>query len=114
VNEQPAFVMIFIFGAIISAFAQILLKKSSGEKHKSVFREYINAKVICAYFIFLAATFCTIVSLSKIPLSWTGVLGASEYIFIIITSRIFLKEKPSRKKLLGLVTIIIGIIVFMQ
>ena len=49
----------FLFiSVIISAYSQILLKKSAQKTYKSFFKEYINPYVICGYGIFFMAIFC--------------------------------------------------------
>ncbi len=106
------FVAIYIVGVFVSAIAQIILKKSAGKKYESKIREYLNPYVIISYAIFFGATFCTIFAYSGIPLSLGPILAASEYIFVAVLSWLFLKEKITKPKLLGLSIIIIGIIIY--
>ena len=106
------FSLILLAGTFISAVAQILLKKSAGKEYESRIKEYLNPYVIISYAIFFAATFCTIIAYKEIPLSLGPILGASEYIFVAVLSKIILKEKISRQKVLGLAVIIAGIIVY--
>ena len=40
------------------------------------------------------------------------ILGTTEYVFVAILSYYLLKEKISKKKLIGLITIIIGVLIF--
>ncbi len=82
------------------------------KKHKKLLIEYLNPFTFTAYMIFVVATFLTIFSYRVVPLSMAPILGASEYIFIAVLSRIFLKETISAKKMLGLGIIIAGIIVY--
>lgn len=104
--------LIYVFGVIISSIAQLLLKKSADIKYDNKIKEYLNVKTIFAYFIFFSATIFTLFAYKGIPLSLGPILGATEYIFIIILSYIFLKEKISKRKLLGLMMVIIGILVY--
>lgn len=100
-----------LLGVLISAFAQILLKKSAGKEYENKIKEYLNPFVIISYSIFFIATFCSIYAYKGLPLSLGPILGASEYIFVAILSRLILKEHVSVKKMIGLSVIIIGIIV---
>ncbi|MDR1754991.1 MAG: triose-phosphate transporter family protein [Eubacterium sp.] len=111
-NDKFLFVLVFLCGVIIASFSQILLKKSAAVKHGSLLKEYFNFKVFFAYALFVASTLCTLIAYKEIPLSWGAILGTSEYIVITILSRVFLKEKPSKKKILGLAIIIAGIVVY--
>lgn len=135
---------VYILGVIISAFAQILLKKSTNKNklniavfakkytpkiyfkiissdsriiaavknNKALVLDYLNIITLAAYTIFFIATFLTIFAYKGVPLSAAPILGSTEYIFIAIFSRICLKESINRKKILGLMIIITGIIVY--
>lgn len=110
--DKILFVVIYLSGVLISSIAQIVLKKSAGKKYSSVIKEYLNPRVIFAYTIFFAATFCTIFAYKGIPLSLGPILAASEYFFVAFLSWLFLKEKINKQKFIGLSIIILGIIVY--
>ncbi len=103
---------IYLVGVIISAFAQTLLKKSAMVDRKNKIKEYLNAQTIIAYTIFFSATLCSVFAYKYVPLSMGPILGTSEYIFITVLSYIFLKEKVNKKKLMGLLIIICGILIY--
>ena len=103
---------IYILGVIISALAQVLLKKSANIERENKLKEYLNFKTIFAYAIFFGATLCTVFAYKYVPLSMGPILGTTEYIFVAILSYWLLKEKISKKKLIGLITIVIGVLIF--
>lgn len=103
---------IYVLGVIISALAQILLKKSADVKRESKLKEYLNSKTIFAYGIFFGATLCTVFAYKYVPLSMGPILGTTEYVFVAILSYYLLKEKVSKEKLIGLITIILGVLIF--
>ena len=111
-NSKVLFTLIYLAGVFISAVAQIILKKSAGKEYESKIREYLNPYVIISYAIFFGATFCTIYAYKEVPLSFGPILAASEYVFVAVLSRIFLKEKINLKKFIGLSIIIAGIIIY--
>lgn len=111
-NSKVIFSLIYLSGVFISAIAQIILKKSAGKEYESKIREYLNPYVIIAYAIFFGATFCTIYAYKGVPLSFGPILAASEYVFVAVLSKLFLKEKINLKKFIGLSIIIAGIIVY--
>ena len=111
-NEKILFSLIFIFGVFISSVSQILLKKSAQLEYGSKIKEYLNPRVIFAYIIFFGATLCSVLAYTKIPLSFGPILESAGYIFVAILSRLFLKERITKKKLIGLSIIIIGIIIY--
>ena len=106
------YIMLFIGSVFISSASQILLKRSADVKYESKIQEYLNPRVIIAYGIFFSASLITIIAYRGVPLSLGPVLEASGYVFVTILGRIFLHEKVSRRKLLGLFLILVGIVVF--
>ena len=111
-NKVLLYSCVYILGVIISAFAQILLKKSANIERENKLKEYLNFKTIFAYTIFFGATLCTVFAYKYVPLSMGPILGTTEYIFVAIFSYWLLKEKISKKKLIGLITIVIGVLIF--
>ena len=104
---------IYLIGVLISSFAQILLKKSADTKHESLIKEYLNFKTLFAYGVFFGATICSVLAYKYVPLSVGPILETTQYIFIAVLSYFFLKEKISKKKLIGLITIIIGVLIYL-
>lgn len=103
----------FLFlSVIISAFSQIILKKSAQKKYKNILLEYLNPYVVSGYFIFFAAVFLDMLALKKVPVSYIPVVESSSYIFVFIFSRIFLKEKFSARKFISIILILTGIAIF--
>ena len=111
-NKVLIYYSIYLLGVIVSAFAQILLKKSAKIERENKIKEYLNFKTIFAYGIFFGATLCSVFAYKYVPLSMGPILGTTEYIFVALLSYWLLKEKIGKKKLIGLVTIIIGVLVF--
>ena len=111
-NEKILFSLIFVFGVFISSISQIILKKSAEKEYESKIREYLNCRVIFSYVIFFAATLCSVLAYTRIPLSLGPILESSGYFFVAVLSYLFLKEKISKQKMLGLAIIIIGIIIY--
>ena len=103
---------LYLVGVIISAASQILLKKSAEKEYPNRIREYLNPYVIISYAIFFLATLVSVFAFKKIDASMGPILGASGYIFVAFFSWIFLKEKISKMKILGLVIIVAGIVVY--
>lgn len=111
-NEKILFSLLFVFGVFISSVSQIILKKAAQKEYPNKIREYLNARVIFAYIIFFGATLCSIWAYTVIPLSLGPILESAGYIFVAVLSWLFLKEKITKKKMLGLSIIIIGIIIY--
>lgn len=112
-NEMIFYVSILFISVIISAYSQILLKKSALKEHKCFIYEYLNPFVIISYLIFFCAIFLDMIGLKKVPVSYIPIIESSSYFFIIIFSKIFLKEKLSKRKLISTIIIILGIMIFL-
>ena len=106
------YVGIFLISVLVSSVSQILLKISAGKTYDSKIKEYLNAPVIIAYGLFFLSTVVTVLAYKYVDLSLGPVLEATGYIWVTLLGYLILKEKVSRKKLLGLVVIIVGIVVF--
>lgn len=104
-------IIIFLFSVFISSVSQIILKKSSGKVYDSKIKEYMNIYVLSAYTIFFISTLITIYSYKNLPLSLGPVIEASGYFFIAVMDRVILKEKISKRKILGISVIISGILI---
>lgn len=106
------YILVFLVSVFISSLSQVLLKVSAGKQHSSIWREYLNIRIICAYGLFFLATLITICAYRYVSLSMGAVLEASGYIFVAILGRVVLKEKIGKKKLIGLGMVLAGIVVF--
>ena len=106
------YILIFLCSVFISSVSQVLLKSSANKEHGNALKEYLNPKVIVAYGMFFLATLITILAYKYVPLSMGGILESSGYIFVAVLSYIFLHEKISKRKMLGLAGILLGILVF--
>lgn len=107
--EMVPYIGFLFISVIISAYSQILLKKSAQKTYKSFLQEYINPYVICGYGIFFIAVFLDMLGLRKVPVSYIPIIESSSYVFIIIFSRIFLGEKINRRKAVAISAILLGI-----
>lgn len=111
-NKEIRFILLFIFSVFISSISQILLKKSANKTYTNKFKEYLNLRVTIAYMIFFISTLITVYSYKFVPLSLGPILESTGYIFVSVFGVIFLNENIKRKKLLGMILIIFGVILF--
>lgn len=106
------YIAILIFSVFISAFSQVLLKKSAIKTYSSFIKEYLNFYVIPAYAIYFLAVFLDLLALRKVPVSFVPVAEASSYVFVLIFGKIFFDEQFSKRKILAMILIMTGIVVF--
>ncbi len=104
--------VIVIVGVIISAFAQILLKRSSA-KEASFVRQYVNWRVITGYALIFSALLMDLYAMRNgIKAKEVSTLEALSYLFVPVLSIMILKERISVRKWIGIAIIITGIILF--
>ena len=111
-RELIIYSLILLASVFISSVSQILLKKSAGIKYSSKIREYLNPYVIIGYALFFGCTIVSMYALKVVPLSMAPVLESCGYIFVALMSFFFLKEKFTKRQLIGTLLIIIGVIVY--
>jgi drug/metabolite transporter (DMT)-like permease len=105
------FALLMLTGTFIASCSQIVLKKAADKEYPNKLAEYLNPMVIGAYIFFFGASLCSVMGYKVVPLSIGPILEASGYIWVAILGKIFLKEKISAKKAIGLVIIIAGIVI---
>lgn len=112
-NDKVFFYASFILiGTFISSAAQVLLKKAAMKEYCSLKDEYFNKYVFIAYGIFVLATFLSIYAYKGIPFSMGAVLESTSYLYITIFGACFFKEEITLRKIVALVLIIFGIVVY--
>ena len=104
--------MVAFASVLLSCFSQVLLKKSSGEKKKSVIFEYLNVKVISSYGILFACMLLMVYVYSGVEYKYGAIIESLAYLIIMVFSGIFLKEKITKKKIIGNLIIVLGVVIF--
>lgn len=103
---------ILIASVFIASFSQILLKKSAQKQYTSLIREYLNAYVICGYGMMFLSMFLTIIAYSSLDFTNVQIVEALGYVIILFLSYFFFGEKISKRKVLGILFIMGGLLVY--
>lgn len=107
------FYLFVILGIFASSCSQLLLKISADKHHKSWTASILNWRVIMAYVIIFVSLLINITALGNgIYVKDLPILESLGYVFVPFLSLVFLKERISRKTMLSMVLIIVGIFVF--
>lgn len=106
------FSLVFIVSVLISSISQVMLKTSANKSYSDRIKEYLNPTVIIAYGLFFLSTLITVFAYKVVPLSLGPVLESTGYIFVAVLGVVLLRERMSRKKLIGMVLILGGIALF--
>ncbi len=100
-----SFVAVFI-----STASQILLKQQANTTGKKGFIwKFLNPRVIISYGLLFLSLALNQVALIHVPVSVLPCITATSFIWIFLFGALILKERPSRRKILGVVIILIGI-----
>ena len=105
------YALIMLTGTLIASISQIVLKKAAEKEYPSKLAEYLNPMVIGAYGFFFGASLLAILGYRGVPLSLGPILAATGYKWVAVLGKMFLREKISKRKALGLLVIIAGIVV---
>ena len=102
-----------VLAALLAAFSQILLKKSTLIRHRGIIWEYLNVRVILAYFLFALTVFLNIYAFSKgLEYRLGAVLNATTYIFAMLLSVLYLHDKLDWRCVCGNLLIFTGIVIY--
>lgn len=105
------YIALFFLSVFIASISQILLKKSALKEYDSKWGDYLNPYVICAYGLLFVSMFMTVLAYRGVDLKTGPAIEATSYVFVAVLSAIFLSEKINRKKKIGLILIVIGVVV---
>ena len=111
---QINFLLLMVLGVLISCFAQVLLKMSADKNFEAegILKQYLNPLVVVGYSLYLLVLIIPLIAYRYIDFKYGAIIESTAYIFIMLLSYIFFKEKITKQKIIGNVIIIAGIIVF--
>lgn len=105
-------VILALLSGFLSAFSQVLLKKSAVIERDSVIKEYLNPLVISGYALTGCCMVLMIFAYKYLPLKYGAVFESLVYIYALILGKMVFDEKITRTQLLGTLLIVAGVIVF--
>jgi len=112
-NGMLLCILIMVCSELLASSSQILLKKSAGITYPDRIREYLNRYVISGYGMLFISMMLTILAY-RVSDAYMNVpvLETMGYIFVMVFGRIFFNEAITRKKVLGMCCIFLGIVIF--
>jgi small multidrug resistance pump len=81
-------------------------------QYENKIREYLNPRVLFAYFLFFSSTLLTVFAYKGVNLSAGPLIESSGYLYVMILSFFFLKERITKKKIIGNILILLGIAIY--
>lgn len=104
--------LIYILSVTVASVSQLLLKKSAMKEHGSLLKEYLNPYVAAGYAMLFLSMFLTILAFKGMDYKNGPVIESLGYVMVLVLSRIFFGEKITKKKAVGTLCILAGMIVF--
>ena len=101
-----------LLSVTIASFSQILLKKGAMKQYDSFIKEYLNIFVISGYVMMFGSVFLTMIVYRGMDFMNVPVLEAVGYVLVPVLSYLFFKEKLTKKKILGILFILAGIVIY--
>ena len=106
------FILIMAAGAFLTAVSQLLLKESANREHKNFLAEYLNWRVSLAYAIFFGVLLSNTYAYTRVDMKYGSIIDTLAYVFVFLLSVFILHEKISKRKLIGNLLIIAGILIY--
>lgn len=106
------YVLIAIASVTVAGFSQILLKKGAMRPHESFLKDYLNLPVMSGYCLMFTSVLATMFAYRGVQYMTVQIIEALGYILVPVLSYIFFKERFTRNKVVGIVIILAGIIVY--
>lgn len=105
--------LLVILGVLACSVSQLLLKTSANKEHRLRIFEIINPLVLFSYVVFFMALLINIWAMRKgVQLKEIAMLESLGYIFVPLLSFLFLGEHASKRMVLAICMVILGILVF--
>jgi small multidrug resistance pump len=98
---------------ITVSFSQLLLKIGANKSvGKGSLAPYINIYTAVAYGLYLINTVVTVYALKYVDLDFLYATTSLKFLTILVLSIVFLKEKTSKSKIMAVLLISAGVVVF--
>ena len=106
------FLLLALLSVTIASFSQVMLKMGAGKTYGSKIREYLNFYVITGYGMLFISMVLTIVVYSRLSYLSVPVVEAVGYVLVPVLSYFIFKEKLSKRKVVGILCILLGIMIY--
>ena len=106
------FLLLALLSVVIASFSQVMLKLGAGKTYNSKIREYLNVYVITGYGMLFVSMVITIVAYSHLSYLSVPVVEAVGYVLVPVLSYFIFKEKLTKRKILGILFILTGIVIY--
>ncbi|MCR4895965.1 MAG: EamA family transporter [Lachnospiraceae bacterium] len=103
-------IAVLLAETIAASFASYFLKKSAETGEKPKYFILLSPFFYLGGFLYVFSALCGIYLLQKLPYAVVLPIGSLTYVWTLFVSRILLKEKITKRKVLGMTTLILGVV----
>ena len=107
-----AFLLLALLSVVIASFSQVVLKMGAGKSYTSKIREYLNGYVITGYGMLFISMVLTIIAYSHLSYLSVPVVEAVGYVLVPVLSYFIFKERLTKRKIVGILFILLGILIY--
>ncbi len=112
-NTETAIYYVFLLcGVLAASFSQVLLKKGAMGRYSSRIREYLNPYVCGGYLLLTGSTVFNVLGLSGLSYMNGPVMESLGFVLVLFLSRLFFRERITKRKLAGVACILAGMLVY--
>lgn len=112
IEFTPALCYTLAFIAVfVSTAGQILLKKQANhtmEEKSGFLAKFLNLRVIVAYGLLFLSLALNQLAVKQVDISVLPCITSTSFIWIFLFGFLILKEKPTRRKIIGVALILLG------
>lgn len=106
------FIAVMFLSVFVASLSQVLLKKSTLCSHTSLLREYLNPFAISGYALMVLSMLLTVYAYSGMDYKNGPLIESFGNVIVLILSFFFFKERIRIRKLMGIICIMAGAVVF--
>lgn len=106
------YLIVMLASVCVASFSQVLLKASAQRKYDSFLKEYWNPYVIGGYGMLFVSMLLTILAYRGLDYKNGPVIEALGNGIVMLLSYAFFQEKIGLRKIVGMLCILAGVVVF--
>ena len=106
------YIIILFATTFFTAISQVLMKTATRREYKSWIFEYLNWRVITAYGIVFIVLMANTYAYTEVEIKYASIIDAFSYVNVMVFSYLLLKERFTRRQLVGNLIIIAGILIY--
>lgn len=104
---------IYTVSGFIAAVSQLILKLAASKPNgKTGIMQYMDIRIIASYGMLFATIFLNMIAMRYMPYKYAPVLSSLSYVFVLLLGRFVLHETIGKKKMVGIVMIFFGMMVY--